>query len=150
MPCSAPRQAGQLRRPATHIPTVCVVDPKADDYRGWLAFSEGNGVLLQIVASAEEALRLARTTAIDLWVINTELPGLSGYELCSMLKDRQPSAAIYLMANEYTPAVERQALRHRATLFGCRGGHIEWLRQWLLQRDSTSTPSPLDVGVEAR
>ena len=129
---STPRRAAQSRsQPVTQIPTVCVVDPRVGDYQGWNAMGEARGLQLKFLTTAAEALRLARGQIVDLWVINSSLPGLSGHELCGMLKDRQPRAAVYLVANQYTPEAERQALRHRATLFGCKGGHIHWLDDWL-------------------
>src|SRR5262245_25700516 len=106
----APRQTSRLRgRPSTQIPTVCVVDPQQADYQNWETLAATNGVRLQFVASADEALRLARACAVDLWVVNTALPGLSGCELASMLKARSPGAAVYLVADEYTPEIERVA-----------------------------------------
>jgi CheY-like chemotaxis protein len=114
-------------RPANRIPTVCVVDPKADDYQGWDELAEAKGAKLKIVASAEEALRLARTATVDLWVVNTELPGLSGCELCSMLKSRSSSTPMYLVADRYTPEAERAAWQARATLFGDKPAHRDWL-----------------------
>ena len=97
---------------------------------------------MQMVASAEEALRLARTTSIDLWVVNTSLPGLSGGELCSMLKSRPGRHQVHLVANDYLLAAEQEAWRSRATLFACKEAHIGWLRDWLHHGDHTSAPLP--------
>jgi DNA-binding NarL/FixJ family response regulator len=88
-------------------------------------------VHLNVVASAEDALRLARTEAVDLWVVSTNLPGLSGFELCSMLRQRFPQAAIFLVADAYCPLQEQAAWQHRATLFACKGGHLDLLDEWL-------------------
>ena len=106
--------------------------------------AEAKGVKLQIVASAEEALRLARTAAVDLWVINTKLPGLSGFELCSMLKSRSAPTAVYLVADHYSPEIEHLAWRSQATLFGCKPAHEAWLTQWL---DHRSNGCATDVAV---
>ena len=122
---------GSTLHPARRIPTVCVVDPQAADYQDWRKSAEPSGVRLEIVASAEEALRLSRTQAVDLWVINTALAGRSGFELCSMLKAQSPQAVVYLVTDHYTPDVERRALMARATMFGCKGEHTGWLDAWL-------------------
>src|SRR5262245_9681845 len=85
---SAPRQFGQRSRSATRMPTVCIVDPQLDDYQDWIRLAKARGIRLEMVDSAADALRLSRTIAVDLWVINTSLPCLSGYELCEMLESR--------------------------------------------------------------
>jgi DNA-binding NarL/FixJ family response regulator len=87
-------------------------------------------VRLQFVASAEQALRLAHKTAVDLWVVNSKLPGLSGCELCRILKSQSARAAVYVVADEYSPEVEQEARASRASLFGCKPEHAHWLRDW--------------------
>lgn len=127
-------------------PTVCVVDPQAADYEDWHDSAETNGLRLQIVASAEEALRLSRTQAVDLWVVNAELPGRSGFELCSMLKAQAAHARVYLVTDHYTPEVERRALLARATMFGCKGEPTGWLDAWLKTvRRSAATVAGQDL-----
>ena len=103
--------------------TVCVVDPKPDDYPGWDSLAEAKGAKHQMAASAEEALRVARIATVDLWVVNVELPGLSGCELCSMLKSRIPHVPVYLVAEEPSLELKCDAWRSRASMFGCKPGH---------------------------
>jgi DNA-binding response OmpR family regulator len=116
---------------ANRSPTVCVVDAKADDYRDWVASTTAGGCRLRIVATAEEALRIARQEDVDLWVVNVSLPGLSGAELCEILKAKSSRAAVYLVADQYSAAAERAAWQVRATLFGVKPGHTAWLGDWL-------------------
>lgn len=135
MSSSSLHQAGQRqRRPNAHVASICVVDPQADDYRGWDAAALAGGIRLQIVPSAEAALRIANAEAVDLWVVNIQLPGLSGHELCGLLKSHS-TASVYLVADEYSVEAEREAFRQRATLFGTKPAHREWLNQW---RQNTS------------
>ena len=111
-----------------------MVDTLAADYQDWHELAQDSGVKFQIVASAEEALRLARTAAVDLWVVNTELPGLSGYELCGMLKSRSKASSVFMVAHEYSAVAEKRAWAARATLFGIKGAHTSWLADWLHTR----------------
>ena len=137
---SARRQAGPLRsQPATRIPSVCVVDTRLDDYQGWESRGEAHSVRLHFVTSAAEALRLSRTTEVDLWVVNTELPGLSGCELCGMLKSQRAGATVYLVADHYSPETERAAWAARATMFGCKPQHQAWIETWLGLRRNKPT-----------
>jgi hypothetical protein len=65
-----------------------------------------------------------------LWVVNTHLPGISGPELCSMLRARSRSP-IYLVADQYSLATEQTAWQARPTLFGCKPAHRQWFEDWL-------------------
>ena len=133
----APRRPGSSGTgPARRTPTIIVVDSQPTDYQGWNAAAETSGARLQFVASAEEALRLSRTTAVDLWVVSAELPGLSGYELCGMLKAQSASTAVYLVADEVSPTAEPRAWQARATLFSYKPAHHALLDLWIEQRRS--------------
>src|SRR5688572_5184157 len=84
--------------------TVCVVDARPEDYLDWQSTAEASGLKLSFYATADEALRHARMQAVDLWIVNAELPGLSGFELCGMLRDRSARTAVYLVSDQYSPA----------------------------------------------
>jgi CheY-like chemotaxis protein len=133
MPTSTPRQTVQLRnRPGTGIQTICVVDPQGDDYEGWVSAAESSGLRLHVLASAEEALRLARNVTVDVWVVNTRLPGLSGRELCSMLRSQRRRPVVNVVADEYSPQAESAAWQARASLFLCKPAHRQWFDEWLV------------------
>jgi DNA-binding response OmpR family regulator len=121
----------QLPPRHTRTVTVCVVDPQASDYRSWQQSAADAGVRLRTLANAEEDLRVARTERFDLWVVNAELPGRSGYELCLMLKTQSAATPVFMVADRYSPQAEQEAWRSRATLFGCKPTHEEWLAAWL-------------------
>jgi len=140
MPAFAPNRISANRQPAGPVPTVCVVDRAVADYQQWHATARDAGVRLEVVATPTEALRLARAGAVDLWVINTELPGLSGCELCNMLKAQSPTATVYLVADQYSPATERAAWGARASMFGCKPAHTEWFDHWLQARRDRVRP----------
>jgi CheY-like chemotaxis protein len=107
-------------RLSNQSPTVCIVDPKLVDCEDWRLPANADRVQFKFVPSAEEALRIARTTAVVLWAVSTELAGLSGFELCSILKASSPSAPVYLAADDYSPEAERAAYAARATLFASK------------------------------
>jgi DNA-binding response OmpR family regulator len=115
-------------------PTICVVDPRGEDYRPWHEEAREHGLNLQVLASSEEALRLAGTMRIELWVINTRLPGLSGCELCDMIRAHFLGAEVYLVADEYSADEERRAWAARASMFGCKPAHSAWLQCWRERR----------------
>jgi DNA-binding response OmpR family regulator len=108
-----------------------VVDCQADDYKSLADIARQRGIRLEVVSRGSEALRLARTEHVALWVINVSLPDLAGAELCAMLKCRDARTVVYLVAQEYSPDLERAAWAARATLFGCKPAHEAWLAEWL-------------------
>src|SRR5690349_15917734 len=73
-------------RHRVHTPTIVVVDPQSADFDAWKTDAESSGAHLQVVASASEALRIARTAIVDLWVINSELDGIGGCDLCGLVR----------------------------------------------------------------
>jgi DNA-binding NarL/FixJ family response regulator len=133
------RSCRSNRRPVPKAPTVCVVDPQAGDYEAWHSLAESHNVRLVVLESASQALRISATTRVDLWVVNASLPGRSGLELCRMFKAQSPHAAVYVVADEYSPETERAAWQAQATLFGCKGGHADWLAQWLQTRCASNS-----------
>src|SRR5690348_16211936 len=101
LPCRTPLVANPSR--------VCVVNPQIADYQVWWDETRATGVEVIHASSAAEALRIARTKQIDLWVVNCDLPGLAGSELCSMLKTQFRASAVCLVADEYSPEREQAA-----------------------------------------
>jgi CheY-like chemotaxis protein len=133
---SAPSRPFAPSATTTRTPTVCVVDFEADGYPNWREEADAAGVRLTFVANAEEALRHERAERVDLWVVRAELPGLSGYDLCGMLKSRSKASPVFLVAQEYSAPAEQRAWAARATLFGAKGSHATWLAYWLRSRSS--------------
>ena len=115
--------------------TICVVDPQASDYGEAERAAGSRGDRFQIIATPTDALRLARSQSVDLWVIHSELPGVSGAELCGMLRDQGIRAAISLVADKYSPETERAAYLHRATTFCCKAGLAELVESWRVARE---------------
>src|SRR5689334_18512077 len=97
---STSNRGRQTLRTPPRIATICIVDPQSDQRAEWLAATEAGNIQVHFAASAAEALRTARNTTVDLWVIDADLPGLSGYELCGMLRNRNGHTPVYLVANE--------------------------------------------------
>jgi DNA-binding response OmpR family regulator len=115
----APNHDSSRRSPAG-LPVVCVVDPAREDYQAWRQWAAADEVQLEFTATAEEALRRARCGRVDLWVINAQLPGMSGAELCGMLKSQSRQAVVCLVTDGYSAQSERAAWAARATMFQCK------------------------------
>jgi DNA-binding NarL/FixJ family response regulator len=60
-------------------------------------------------ASGSEALALARAEPPDAAVVDVCLPGLSGYEVCRVLKEEEPSLPVVFISGERIDALDRVA-----------------------------------------
>jgi len=105
---------------------VCVIDPRPGDYRHLVGDESLAGSRLEFLASGREALQAAIFGGVDVWVVNVELPDLSGLELCEMLRARDRKATIYLVTDQYHPDDERQAWLRGASMFRAKPAEVCW------------------------
>jgi DNA-binding NarL/FixJ family response regulator len=63
--------------------------------------------------------------------VNTELSGVSGCELCSMLKTRDGRVPVLLVADVHSNDLERAALSARPTAFVVKPAHDAWIAEGL-------------------
>jgi DNA-binding response OmpR family regulator len=96
---------------------VCVVDTNFGGYGHLLADRNLRGVQWELITSARDALRQMQRDTVTLWVINIQLPDISGAELCQMIKSQSPSAVVWLLTDDYRPEDERAAWLAGATMF---------------------------------
>ena len=69
------------------LSALCIDDD--DDTREMLAmYLRSQGFTVELVASAEEALRRIQSKDFDLYVVESWLPQMDGYELCRCLRQR--------------------------------------------------------------
>ena len=120
--------------------TVAVVDPQPADYAPLLERTVGPLVRLQFLPTGRDALQLARTTEVDLWVIHMTLPDMSGLDLCAMLKAQSAGRVVYVVTDRYRAEDERAAWVHGASLFGCKPLPESWFTDWR-RRHCYSGPS---------
>ncbi len=106
---------------------VVVVDPHSDDYSLLAADSRVSGSQVDMVASASDAIKLPRTGARTIWLINLELPDASGCDLAAAVRARDPRSTVYLVSDTYDPAAEMQARRVGGTMYVCKPAAADWL-----------------------
>lgn len=105
---------------------IAIVDPRPADYAAVLEAAQKPLVQLWFLVFAREAIRLARTESIDLWVVNTVLPDFSGLDLCRMLRGQCPGAKVFLVAERYCRDEELAVRRCGAALYGCKPVRADW------------------------
>ena len=76
--------------------TVLVVDDCDDVRRSVSAVVSSLGYKVLRAASGEAALRLMRSESVDLLFSDIRMPGMTGFELASLVQDRHPEIRILL------------------------------------------------------
>ena len=112
-----PQNQTMLPPATTSRVKVCVVDTDFGDYSHLLAERKLRGLEWELIGSGREALRQLQRDPVTLWVINVQLPDMSGAELCQMIKSQNPSAVVYLLTDDYRAEDERAAWLAGAALF---------------------------------
>ena len=101
------------------LPSVLLVeehDEMRSALRDWLLTSFPP-LRLREARSLDEALRLAEQAALDLAVINLELPGLNGIEAARLMRKRHPACRVVVMSLNESMALRIAALSAGAEAF---------------------------------
>lgn len=110
--------------------TVAVADRQPSDYSALLQWALRAEMRLEFVMCGHDALRLARTDGPDFWVINTELPDMSGLDLCTMLRSQLRRPIVYMVTDRYHADDERAARVRGAAFFGAKPIQGWWFDRW--------------------
>src|SRR5690606_18721153 len=66
-------------------------DPRAIQQMGKILSSEGS---IRFATNGDDALRLAKEEPPDLIVLDADMPGMSGFEVCALLKGDEKLAGV--------------------------------------------------------
>lgn len=75
-----------VQTPSTKAPFVLAVDDDPVNLRLVQSLLERHGYTVRTAPSAEEALRILREIAPEVLILDVMLPGMSGYDLCDVVK----------------------------------------------------------------
>ena len=116
-------------------PTVAIVD---DDSRvqGELVEAFPHRLNIQTFRSGDAAMRYPGRASVALWIINTRLPDISGFDLCQQLAASGQRPAIYLMGDQYDESDERRSYLCGAKVYVCKPAKAVWLQSWTGCRES--------------
>lgn len=106
---------------------LLVVDPCPDDYQELATELRSADYQLQFANCGDEALRASNVSPAGLWLINFQLPDMTGLELLTHVRSRNPDAACVLISDVYSAADELSARQFGATLYGCKPVLANWL-----------------------
>lgn len=69
------------------IREIVIVDNSCDRYADFVAAAQGGEVGLHFCVDGRAAIRLSRRFRADAWLVSTELPDMSGFDLLAMLSE---------------------------------------------------------------
>jgi len=70
------------------VPNVVVVDPQFDAYKDLAAAAREGRINLHFRTSAADAIKLARRTRVDVWLVAAELDDVSGADFVTLLQGK--------------------------------------------------------------
>ena len=108
---------------------VYVVDSNPADYQHLVQDAQDNDRTFAFFGDARSALRVNPSTSRATWIINVDLPDMSGVDLYKMLRSRFPQSPVFLVGDEYHAEEERSARMSGATLYFCKPVQQEWLAE---------------------
>ena len=108
---------------------IMVVDPAHSDYESLIAAGETSGIRFRFLSTVEEALRLHPPPGVLAWIINIELPPLSGLELYGLLRSRLGGVPVVMVDDQYDAARELSVLTRGGPHYLCKPLEASWIEQ---------------------
>lgn len=109
---------------------VQIVDPRYADYDSLLHLAASAGFDLNFTRTGHAALRAGRLGSVDLWIVNTKLPDMSGFDLLGMLRSARADSTVFVVDSDYQLEHERQATLLQAAQYLCKPVVASWLGDW--------------------
>ena len=116
-----------MAQPADTREVIVVVDPQPDDYTVVTSWAEENNVQCHFAVSGLVALRMARDRKPVFWMVNVELPEMTGFDLLEMISDILGAPLVVLVANEYRAQDELRSAEVGASLYISKPLERPWL-----------------------
>jgi DNA-binding response OmpR family regulator len=110
--------------------SIWIVDPAPYDYVNFVDPAHGADVHIRHFSTGRAALRAARQSEPDLWVVHVVLPDMSGFDLVELLRPRLRGTDLFLVADDYSEVEALRAAMLGATMYLCKPVHSLWLNSW--------------------
>ncbi|MFN2493567.1 MAG: response regulator transcription factor [Pyrinomonadaceae bacterium] len=103
--------------PSTAYCRVLCVDDDADACEMISALLKYSNIEARCVQSAEEALRLIKTDTFDVYLLDSWLPGVNGFELCRRIRGFDSSTPIVFYSGAAFPTDKQKAIEAGANAY---------------------------------
>jgi DNA-binding response OmpR family regulator len=111
----------------SQVDYVVVADTQLEDYGPLVVELSDRGVRVGLFSTGEEAQRAAGGNAATVWLVNLQLPDMSGIGLLKLVRRRLPRASVILVGDEYSADDELAARTAGATAYVCKPPSAAWL-----------------------
>jgi len=109
---------------------IVVVDSDPSSYGAILDAAARWQVSICFLPSGRAALRLPRQADDRLWIVNAQLPDISGFELLAVLQERSNRVRVIVVGDSYQVADELRACRSGAACYLCKPVDLTPLSFW--------------------
>ena len=120
-----------LSYPSDSTPIIVVVDSRPVDYVTFAPWARANVVEFRFLSCGLNALRMARAVKPTLWIINVELPEMTGFDLLKMLRGTIEDHLVVMVADQYQPQNELRSAELNASFFACKPLDVSWFDKLL-------------------
>ena len=112
---------------ASQANVIMVVDPAHSDYQSLIAAGEARGIRFRFLKTVEEALRSHPPPDVLAWMINMQLPRVSGLELYELLRSRLGDVPVLMVDDQYDAAHELSVLTVGRPHYLCKPLEASWI-----------------------
>ena len=117
----------------SQVDYVVVADKNLDDYGPLVVELSERGVRVGLFSTGEAALRAANGNAATLWVVNVNLPDMTGVSLLKLVRRRLPRSTVFLVGDKYSADDELAARAGGASAYVCKPPSAAWLEVYYPQ-----------------
>lgn len=119
---------------------VAIVDDSPNDYGNVLAAIARPDVSMHFMLTGHDAIRFARRWHAGVWVINSNLCDMSGFELAETIRGIKPNALVFIIGDDYCMDDEMQTLTLGLAKYVCKPLEPSWI---LPHSEDACIPMPI-------
>lgn len=120
---------------------LLVVDARAEDYDA-LHSPGALPIALRFFPTGHDALVSLAQAGDAAWLVNAQLPDMTGIELLRLIRQRRPGAHVSLVDDAYSAVNELGARSAGATAYLCKPPQPSWLAN----QHGRASPKPRHAG----
>ena len=109
------------------VDNVIVVDASLEDYATLFADEYLRDLMVRFFATGEEALRSTDAATTALWMVNLQLPDMTGVNFLGLVRARARRCPVFLVSDVYSSDEEVAARAAGASAYLCKPVNAAWL-----------------------
>ncbi len=124
------------------VKVIVVVDPNITDYLPLVSDGKSRSQSFCFFTTGADALRWSRAGQAQLWMVNFQLPDMTGLELCELLRGRLIQTPVLVVSNSYDSDSERSVLETGWLHYVCKPLENTWLKYLLQEPQAIAQNDP--------